>query len=601
MTSTAQPTQYVVASTPGPTNRDEQRILPLWTRATTTFGVVEIRRDNFGTLIDTTVKNQLYIGPPRPAIFKSDTGVFKMFAFVGACDLPNLARMGVRHDLYLAAQEALRSLMHPSVSPTSWPWELYVAKSEYRTHVASTAADWLTQVHNWVSLALCAANVQPGMLFPANQQTVGTTGEYLPSSRYFPTPVETAINNLRTQGGANGISLANARNLGPMWMGFYDDDGPTGWLDCNFAPQMDPVGASLNNSRYKIGGLENGYPGEWSLNVPTSIANDPKHKGMARLTTASKDPWFLWFYNFLQSTDPMNEWVTSWRIIPEQARDAPYSRYVVGPRASLELALGWAKAIVDSTVFDIVRPSYAWYTANHMVYWQAKGVLDYSVSEINTIQRQTAAAIVEGKGAAAMSAINSTAAAAMAVPNPIVQGVAAGVALVGSLITMGVVARRKKKAANESKKPQPLTLRTMTDVACATFGPTLKLPTGLEEAARQLQDGDIRAAQTGVAPIGTSTVTSVAPSPNTGTSTTNAANTAPGAATAPPMPSEAQVLTAATAATNQALQQAASSGALPSAQPPSSSAVARADGIPTPIVVGLGIAAAIGIAAVARR
>lgn len=556
-----------------------------------TRGVVDTYKNDFATVLEESVKKQMYLGGHK---YVADVGVYPTLAYEGACTNENLGRMGVRHDLWLRASNALAALTSSNCSPLRWEWSMYAPKSAEREEIASIAADWLSVVYNWVSLALCSVNVQPRFLFPMTTTTVGVSGEYKPSGRNFPTQVLNAISTIEKTAGDAGKALTDSGMLGPAWMGLYDDT-PTGWMDCNFAPQPDGAALGLSVSKYRNGSLRNGNPTTWTANIPLAAAYKPENAGMTMLNK-TRDPWFLWYYNILASPDCQNL-VTEWRINPAQARDANYSRFVVGPRGAFLLAQAWGEYVIGSSVFETAQPSYAWYTNNHMVYWSSLGLLDYTMSEIDSAQRATAAALVQAKGAAAMKAINSTAAAAMAVPNPIVQGVAAGIALVGSLITMGVVKRRAKRKANQVAKPLPLTLRTMTDVACATFGANLKLTPGLEEAARQLMAGDDRAAPAAAVASTEqiSTVTTVTTANNpAGTSTVTPTNVAPGSGDAtggaPPPPPADQVIAA---ADNPALL------AQPTPPPPTTSASTKT--IPTSVWVGIGIITAALLVRSARK
>ena len=275
------------------------------------------------------------------------------------------------------------------------------------------------------------------------------------------------------------------------------------------------------------------------------MKNDPEHQGWKKTIKAAEDPWFFWYYNIL-SSEACENTVTRWKRQYKGTGDNHDTFYTPGPRGSFELARAWGETIVSSTSFDTFGDSFEWYGSNHIEYWKSLGVLEYSVGEISAAQRTVAAARVEAKGAIAASTINQVAGAVMTVPNPIVQGVAAGCAILGSIITMSICKRRKRKKAAQAKKPLPLTLRTMTSVECSTFSGETTLETQMAEAARQILNGDQLSLQIPTTAANSAPpVVNVTRPPETvaplGTSTTPPVNLTPGASVAPPLPTPSAV------------------------------------------------------------
>lgn len=547
-------------------------------------GVVQAQKNDFVTVCETTLATDIF----RDAhAFTADTGVFTMLAFEGNCSNENLARIGVRQDLYQRAQIALSQLTAPGLSPSDWGLASLAPRDPARDEIAKIAADWLTTVYNWVSLALFSTNVQPSMLFPAYTTQVGGEGEYL-CTRGLPGAVQQVVQNI-TMLTDTGKTLMQAGLYGPSWMGFYDKS-PTGWLTGNFAPQHSAHGDQA--MRYSTKEDRYTYP----LNIrqnshPELDAVSPQTMSKSVL----KDPWFYWYYGIVGESD-FSAYLTPWKAVDTSGSNSSSVALTTGPRAYFDFARAWASVITGTTLFDLVGPSFDWYANNHMQYWNARGLIDYKVSEINTFQRATAAGVAQARGAIAASAINQVGGAMMAIPNPIVQGVGAGIAIVGSLITMGVTKRRAKKRAAASKKPDPLTMRTMTDVGCATFSANLSLPEGLANCAAMLAAGDLQVLAASIADpaatgnlntSGNSAIVSTAQavsqtSDPTGTSSLPSTNTAPGSAQAPLQPAPETVAVAA---------QAQAGLPTPAALP--STLAERAQILPTPVWVGIGALAAL--------
>ena len=502
--------------------------------------VTEIYRNQLATLIDTTIKTEI-TGPAL--LLRTDTGVFRMMASEGSCTAETLARIGVRHDLYLRAQIVLADLVKPENYPGNWNWWPVQGRDE-KAEMARLACDWLSLVHSWVSVALFAGNIQPAMLYPASTTTVGT-GEFLPGKKMVPSKVSSALNVIAGVGGDLATEHILGKEMyGPMWMGFYDTGEATGWLEGNFAPQRDRVQSLLATSD-QVRDVDYSFPSNWDLNCPPSVKNDPEHQGWKKTIKAAEDPWFFWYYNIL-SSEACENTVTRWKRQYKGTGDNHDTFYTPGPRGSFELARAWGETIVSSTSFDTFGDSFEWYGSNHIEYWKSLGVLEYSVGEISAAQRTVAAARVEAKGAIAASTINQVAGAVMTVPNPIVQGVAAGCAILGSIITMSICKRRKRKKAAQAKKPLPLTLRTMTSVECSTFSGETTLETQMAEAARQILNGDQLSLQIPTTAANSAPpVVNVTRPPETvaplGTSTTPPVNLTPGASVAPPLPTPSAV------------------------------------------------------------
>ncbi len=532
-------------------------------------------------------------------IFKSDTGVYSVIAFEGACSSENLKRIGIKPDIYVRCQIALQQLCAPGVSPDTWNWA-QPKKDPIRDEMGKAAADWLQCVYNWVSLAFFCANVEPGMLFPAYTTQLDNDGEH-ECTRAFPAQVQTVTNNISIAS-EDGKWLVDNRRIGPSWMGFYDREC-TGWLAGNFAPQhSDHRDTAM---RYSTKDDVTTYPTAIrEYGPPTTDDMDINTIGRNVII----NPWYYWYYAIVSSPD-CSEYLQKWSLLDRTAIDDTSHGMCVGPKGMFLLAKAWSNVVTSTTLFDILGPSYDWYTNNHMNYWSARGLIDYPTGEINTIQRAAAAAVVEGRGQTAQQIVGAIGGAMMVVPNPIVQGIGAAITLVGSLVTMGVTKRRAKKAANESKKPLPLTLRTMTDAGCATFGATLSLPEGLANCAAMLIAGDNAAAHTaitsadttgvltsqgGQAAISTASAPALVDLP-TGSSTITPSPPAlvpgpDGQMVAPPQPSPALVT---------AVAQIQSNLPIPTAMPP---AVApRAQLLPTPVWVGIGAFAAIILVRVATR
>lgn len=448
-------------------------------------GVVDAYTASFNDTVATLVKPQLF--PDGAQQFKADIQTWAMIQYPSAllpCSAENTARVGIRADIYARAQQALAQLLvvKPAYSGLSMPMG-----SVEREYASRLTADWFTIVYSWVSLAYFATNVQPQFLLPANPTTTmtdadGKPGVLLPD-RALPPLMQSVLNELR--GAPQPVDYGDkevAKDpwlkhidrtvtklfVGPLWMGFYDADGPTGWLTGDFAPQYDSRTANdmLGNESDRVR-PQNLMPTD---RTTTQIKNDLR-----------SGAWHFWYQQCLHSNPEDTTFV--WRRWEARVvREDDYEWYTyTSIYGAARMAEGWIRSILETSLADHTINATLWYISNHVTYWAERGLIDLSIDEAKEYQVGAAQAQVDAKAQAAQQTILQVGGAVTAVAssNPIALGVTLAATTLATGITSLVAMRRKKKAGNKADVMQPLVLRTLSDVPCATFDRGGSLPAAL--------------------------------------------------------------------------------------------------------------------------
>lgn len=453
-------------------------------RLTLPTGVITTYTQALNDTVAAIVKPQLY--PEGTQLYKAEPETWVMLQYPSGlrpCNLENQLMSGTRTDLYNRAQDALAQLMQV---PPKWSQLQAPLGSQDRNIAAGVAADWFMCVYGWVSLAFFATNVQPRFLLPdAPGQTIldaqGVVGQIAPNrlgaGSICPPEIITAINELKGGGVAMSSQgmidkIMSKTALGPMWMGFYDKGEASGWQTATFAPQYDELWVN----EYKMDRIR---PKNFAEGTTTNASG-------AKIAKDMQNPWYFWYYMFLHAL-PEDGSVYAFTEVDEGAAGRDKYQGVIpvpGTYTTINMALGWCRLIVTKSITDHVMDAMEWYTNNHVGYWAARGLVESTIDEARGFARTAATAKIDANGQSAQRTIDAVGGAVIAVAsvNPISLVIAVAAVAIAKGICALFTMRRKKKAKKKVDAMQPLVFRTLAEMPCTAFDPSMTLPATLQSA-----------------------------------------------------------------------------------------------------------------------
>jgi hypothetical protein len=474
----------VVAATAAAKTADATFPTPAaWTRP---IGAVNAQTAAFKGLVDRTVRPDMFPNPGKTngyQLLEMDINQWKQIQYpesAFACSPETKAKVNFRLDIYEACQKALVDLVAAAKAPpydgSGWPGfatKANDANALQRRTLSRLYADWMVAVNSWVSLAFFCVNVQPAFLCADTCDATLPDGQMVPTRSPgvgLPAKLDTPLKEMVGTGVAQLRDECNAKqDWGPQWMGFYDKGEATGWLNCNFTPQISSRQAYLKTEDALI--CQNFKAG-------VSIVGETEHS----LKVKSQDPWSYWYIQALHSTDG-NELKFKWIRWDTKGKDAKYDLWMPGISVSRRMALAWADYIINNSVADHIQRSAGWYNLNYIGYWTKKlgGNIQITIIEADKLSQSTTQAKLAAKQqriATTIESINASATAICAC-NPYAAIVAAAITVVSEIAMRIAFWRRKKKAAHKYDMMQPISLRTLSNADCSFFPPNVSLPESL--------------------------------------------------------------------------------------------------------------------------